>query len=315
MKTRRNIAITAVLTLLGAILLSLYFTNIDTGVLQPKGTIASQQYDLLVFITLLSLIVIIPVFFLVFFIAWKYRAGNTKATYKPEWDNNRTLEIIWWGIPIILVTILAVTAWTSSHELDPFKPIQSDKKPVNIQVIALDWKWLFIYPEQNIATVNYLQIPKDTPIHFELTSDAPMNSFWIPQLGGQIYAMSGMSSELHLMASETGNYNGVSANLSGEGFADMKFVAKASTEDDFTTWVTSVQQSNNRLTLEEYDKLSRPSHNNKPLSYSWHQPNLYATVMQKYMAPPKATSKTSKSEETADNQHMDMNHSMEGMSH
>lgn len=304
MHVRRNLLIIATLVILSSLGLLVYSLNTDMAVLLPKGTIAKQQYDLLMFASLLSLIVIIPVFALTFFIAWRYRASNHKATYKPNWDSSHKLETIWWGIPIVLILILAVITWVTSHSLDPFKPIDSSKKPVKIQVVAMNWKWLFIYPEQNIATVNYLQIPEDTPVNFELTSDAPMNSFWIPQLGGQVYAMSGMSTKLHLQASEPGNYQGVSANLSGEGFSDMKFTARATSSDEFETWVKSVKQGKSKLTYEEYDRLAVPSHNNQPSSYSWQQQGLYDTVIRRYMSPP--PSKTEDEHET---------HNHEGTSH
>ena len=207
------------LLILGAIAgvaLLLHGHTID--VLVPKGTIAKKELDLLVTATLLMLIVVIPVFVLTFTIAWKYRASNTKAKYTPDWDHNRAIETVWWAIPFVLILILSVITWQSSHELDPFKPLASSKQPITIQVVALQWKWLFIYPEQHIATVNYVQFPVDTPVNFVITSDAPMNSFWIPQLGGQIYAMAGMSTQLHLMATDPGSYNGSSVTPQRTGF-------------------------------------------------------------------------------------------------
>ena len=162
-----------------------------------------------------------------------------KAKHAPDWEHNYIAEYCWWGVPIVIIVILAVTTWKSSHDLNPFKPIESEKKPLAIQVVALHWKWLFIYPEQGIATVNFVQFPEKTPINFEITSDAPMNSFWIPQLGGQIYAMPAMRSKLHLIANEIGSFRGVSANISGKGFAGMTFTAKSSSEEDFDAWVQS----------------------------------------------------------------------------
>ncbi len=266
---------------------AIYMQGVNFAVLNPKGTIAFEQRNLMIIATALSLIVVIPVFALTFFIAWKYRASNTKATYSPNWDHNKKLEAIWWGVPIALIIILGVMTWTSSHRLDPRRPIASSKKPITIQVIALEWKWLFIYPEYNLASVNYIQLPEDTPINFEITADAPMNSFWIPQLGGQIYAMNGMKTRLNLMASDQGTYRGLSANMSGEGFADMKFTVRAVSQDDFDEWTRMVKQSPDVLDNNSYSKLAKPSKNNQ-LSYYTSQASLFDTIIMKYMAPPGA---------------------------
>ncbi len=255
------------------------------AVLDPKGPIAKEQFDLIIFTSLLSLIIVVPVFVLTFYIAWKYRAGNKKAKYNPEWDHSKTAETIWWLVPLALILVLAVITWITTHKLDPYKPIASDKKPITVQVIALQWKWLFIYPEQNIASVNYLEFPEDTPINFEITADAPMNSFWIPQLGGQVYAMAGMQTKLHLQAAEQGEYRGSSANLSGEGFAGMKFTAKATSQEGFDAWLGSVRASSKMLTTDEYASLAKSSQNNPPTFYSSRDKELYDTVMMKYMMP------------------------------
>lgn len=285
MKPLHKIIIGIVLAL-GLVLVTLLFLqNYNVEVLNPKGEIAEKQRNLLIFTTLLSLVVIVPVFILTFFIAWKYRASNQDAKYTPEWDHSKKLELIWWGIPLVIITVLAVITWQTSHELDPFKPLESSKKPLTIQVVALQWKWLFIYPEENIATVNFLQVPEDTPINFQITADAPMNSFWIPQLGGQVYAMTGMTTKLHLVANETGTYTGVSANISGAGHADMKFTVKATNQADFDNWVTSTQAADNPLTLSRYKTLAEPAVAESPLTFSSREYGLYDTILMKYMAP------------------------------
>jgi len=264
---------------------ALLLHNHTIAVLSPKGTIAKQELDLLVTATLLMLIVVIPVFVLTFTIAWKYRAGNPNATYAPDWDHSRAAETVWWAVPFLLILVLSVITWRSSHELDPFKPLASTNQPVTIQVVALQWKWLFIYPQQRIATVNYVRFPVNTPVNFVITSDAPMNSFWIPQLGGQIYAMAGMSTRLHLIATAAGSYYGSSANLSGQGFAGMNFIAKATSQTDFDAWVATSKQSPNALTWDEYAKLARPSQNNPTSTYSLAGADPYDTVVMKYMKP------------------------------
>ncbi len=212
------------------------------AVLDAKGSIAAQQRDLMLIATGLMLLIVVPVFALTIHIAWTYRAGNDKAEYRPDWDSNRKLEAIWWGFPALIILGLSVIIWNSSHSLDPYRPIASDTRPLKVQVVALQWKWLFIYPEQDIASVNYLRLPEDVPVSFELTADAPMNSFWIPQLGGQVYAMSGMATRLHLIANEQGTFQGSSANLSGEGFAAMRFVTEATSTGEFNDWVRTVQR-------------------------------------------------------------------------
>ncbi len=264
----------------------LYFTSADIAVLNPKGEIAAKQRKLLVDATYLMLIVVIPVYLMTFYFMWKYHHENRKADYAPEWDFNLMAEVIWWSIPFVIIIVLSVMTWKSSHELDPYKAlVERGKKPLKIQVVALQWKWLFIYPEQNIATVNFIQIPENTPINFDITADAPMNSFWIPQLGGQIYAMPGMKTKLHLIAREKGLYRGSSANISGTGFASMVFTTKVTSEEDFETWVTKVQQSNKSLTHDEYNRLVKPSEHDAVSYYTLGKANLYEDIVMKYMMP------------------------------
>jgi len=255
----------------------------ELTILNPKGPVAEKQRNLMMFTALLSILVIIPVFILTFTIAWKYRATNIAARYTPDWDHNSKLEAVWWAVPCAIIVVLGVVTWQSSHDLDPFKPLVSSVQPVTIQVVALQWKWLFIYPDQHIATVNYFKFPAGTPVNFEITSDAPMNSFWIPELGGQIYAMSGMSSQLHLMANSVGAYNGSSANLSGRGFAGMKFVAESTSQADFDRWVSEVRKTPNRLDDVSYSKLQEPRFTQHISTYAGVQDNLYDKVMTKYM--------------------------------
>lgn len=257
----------------------------DVAVLDPHGIVASRQRRLIIEATLLMLIVVVPVYILTFWIAWRYREDNKNARYEPDWDGNRGLEILWWAIPALIITILGVITYRSSHQLDPFKPLASNIKPLNIEVVALQWKWLFIYPDQNIASVNFVQFPLNRPVTFYITSDAPMNSFWIPQLGGQIYAMSGMSTQLHLMADTTGSFHGLSANISGRGFAGMEFTAKASSAADFSDWVTTSKKTGDTLNSSTYEQLARPTTNNPVSYYGYAQGGLYDQVLHKYNRP------------------------------
>jgi len=266
------------------VVVSLFFKSVDVAVLNPHGEIAQQQRNLILFTLLLSSIVVIPVFILLATFAWKYREGNDQAEYRPNWDGNKRLEAIWWGIPCVIILVLGVVTWRTSHELDPFKPLVSNVQPINVQVVTLQWRWLFIYPEQRIASLNMVQFPENTPVKFTLTSDAPMNSFWIPSLGGQVYAMSGMSTELNLIANKKGDYRGSSANISGEGFADMTFTARVSTQDEFAKWVQSSKQSA-PLNFEHYETIAQPSRDKTRLLYDLDDMGLYDKVIMKYMMP------------------------------
>lgn len=287
MKKTFKIALIALLCLGAIAFTTHYIFTHDIIVLNPKGMIGVKESDLIVTASLLMLIVVIPVFILTWAFAWKYREGNTKSRHDPDWEHNYIAEYCWWGVPLVIIIILGVITWKSSFELNPFKPLESDVKPIKIQVVALQWKWLFIYPEQGIAAVNFVQFPEKTPVNFEITADAPMNSFWIPQLGGQIYAMPAMRTKLHLIADEVGSYRGLSANISGKGFAGMTFTAKASSEADFEQWVDDVKSSGNNLKFADYEKLVEPSEYNPVAYYSLGDRNLFDQIMQKYEPPAK----------------------------
>lgn len=255
------------------------------AILFPKGIIALEERDLLFIIQIIMLLVIIPVYVLTFIFSWKYSVHQHKAIYDPDLVDNKIAEVIWWGLPFIFTFIIAVLTFYKTYELDPYKPIESDKKPITIQVVALQWKWLFIYPEEKIASVNFLQIPQNTPINFEITADAPMNSFWIPHLGGQIYAMPKMKTKLHLIANETGDFRGSSANLSGEGFSGMNFITRASSEKEYDDWLKKVKETSNTLDMEEYKKLAAPSSYNPTAFYILKEENLFENIIMKFMHP------------------------------
>lgn len=255
-------------------------------VLHPSGLIGVKERNLLVTATLLMLIVVVPVLFLTFFIAWKYNEHHSNTKYTPDLRESVVAEFIWWGVPCLIIIALSIITWKKTHELDPFKPIvQSGTEPLTVQVVALQWKWLFIYPEQHIASLNYLQIPEKTPINFEITADAPMNSFWIPALGGQIFAMPGMKSKLHLIADEQGEFRGVSANISGVGFAGMKFMTKASSKAEFDTWVSETSSTPHLLGFEEYKVIAKPSENEPKKLYLLKDADLFDRIVMKYMMP------------------------------
>ena len=268
--------------LFGKILL----TGKNIQVLNPKGIIALQERDVAFVALFLMFIIIIPVFIWAFYIGTTYHEGNKWAKYTPDWDHDTRLQIFIWAFPIAIICILCVLNWITAHKLDPSQAIASTNKTMTIQVVASRWKWIFIYPEQRIATVNFVEFPENTPIHFELSaSDTPMNSFWIPQLGGQIYAMSGMSTQTYLMADGAGSYRGENTEINGAGYAQMTFTAQSVTQNDFNTWVDSVKQSSSpTLNLETFNKLAQPSQNNPVAYYSSTQDNLFTTIVTKYLA-------------------------------
>ncbi|KND50380.1 MAG: ubiquinol oxidase, subunit II [Parcubacteria bacterium C7867-007] len=253
-------------------------------VLDPAGTIAVLERDLMIRTTLLMLIVVIPVFILIIFIGWYYRAENTKAKYTPNWENSAMEELIWWSVPLEIVLVLAALTWSSTHELDPMRALNHSEPPVVVEVVALPWKWLFIYPEEGIASVNEVAFPADRSIEFRITADAPMNSFWIPSLGGQMYAMTGMSTKLHLISPEPGVFAGRSANYSGDGFAQMTFAARAMSSEDFENWVSDAKETGTALTPESYEALSAPS-NAGPVRYYGSVTMPFSAIIQSYLKP------------------------------
>lgn len=266
----------------------------DFVVLAPAGDVAVQQRDLVVISTVLMLIIVLPVMALTLFFAWRYRQSNTAAPYEPEWDHSTQLELVIWSAPLLIIICLGALTWMGTHLLDPYrslgriaadKPIESKDAPLNVEVVALDWKWLFIYPEQGIATVNELAFPKDVPVEFKITSNSVMNSFFIPQLGGQIYAMAGMQTKLHLIGNEAGAYKGISSSYSGAGFSGMKFTAIVTpTEGDFDQWVAKVKASPKNLnTTDDFNKLAEPSENNPVEYFAAVKPNLFKETIAKFM--------------------------------
>jgi len=263
----------------------LLLSGCNMALLDPKGAIGMEQRSLIITATLLMLIVVVPVIFMTFLFAWKYRASNKNATYAPNWSHSNKIEVVVWTVPCIIILVLGWLTWKTTQSLDPRNPLPSEHKPLVIEAISLDWKWLFIYPEQGIATVNEIAFPANVPVQFKVTSGSVMNSFFIPQLGSQIYAMAGMQNQVHLIANEEGVYKGMSANYSGKGFSGMKFNATATSMDKFDEWVTKVKQSDNALQLADYDELAKPTENNAVEYFSSVKSGLYQDIINKYMDP------------------------------
>ncbi|MFD1008719.1 ubiquinol oxidase subunit II [Oceanisphaera ostreae] len=254
------------------------------GVLDPKGQVGVDEKHLIVVATLLMLIVVVPVIFMTLFFAWKYREGRTQEIYAPKWSHSTKIELVVWIIPIIIVVILGVITWRSTHDLDPYKPLVHEKDHITVEVVSLNWKWLFIYPEQGVASVNELAFPTDVPVEFKITSDTTMNSFFIPQLGGQIYSMAGMETKLHLIANEAGTYDGYSANYSGEGFTGMQFKAIATPDEaGFDAWVNKLKQAPDSLSPATYKQLAKQSENNPVHYYGQVSSDMFHHILHQFM--------------------------------
>jgi cytochrome o ubiquinol oxidase subunit II len=229
----------------------------SAGVLDPQGPVASAERLILINATAIMLVVVLPVIVLTLCFALWYRASNARATYEPNWSYSGYIELVTWSIPAMVVILLAAVSWIGSHQLDPARELQSDIRPLRIEVVSLDWKWLFIYPDQQVASVNQVVIPVGTPVEFMLTSASVMNSFFVPQLGSQIYTMPGMTTRLNLLAERTGDYPGLSANFSGDGFSDMRFLVHAVPASEFEAWLTHTHGEGPTLNADAYSRLAR----------------------------------------------------------
>ena len=278
-QARSSTRLAGVLTFAMAALLS----GCHASWLEPAGKIAVDEKSLIITATLLMLIVVIPVILMALYFPWKYRESNTSATYTPNWSYSHRIEAVVWGIPCAIILALGIITWKTTHDLDPYRPLDSNVKPLTIEVVALDWKWLFIYPDQHIATINEIAFPTDVPVNFKITSDTVMNVFFIPQLGSQIYAMAGMQTQVNLIADQPGTFDGLSTNFSGAGFPDMKFTATASSQAGFDAWVAKVKASGNKLGLDNYGDLAKPSSKDPVKYFSTVEPVLFAAVLDKYM--------------------------------
>ena len=254
----------------------------DYLLFDPKGPIAAEQMELIILSFLVMMIVVVPVILMTVFFAVKYRANNDKAEYEPDWEHSNKIELVVWSVPLIIIIVLGIITYRTSFSLDPRQPLESENPTMRIQVVALDWKWLFIYPEQEIATVNELAIPVDVPVEFLITSDTVMNSFFVPQLGSMIYAMAGMENQLNLIADEEGTFRGLSANYSGFGFSGMKFDALSLSEQDFDAWVNNVKSSQNTLTKEAYTTLSVKTKDHPVEHYSSVNPLMFNRIIERY---------------------------------
>ncbi len=256
--------------------------------MSPSGDVALQQRNLILISTGLMLLIIVPVIFLTFLFAWRYRASNKDAHYDPEWNHSTMLELLIWAAPLLIIIALGALTWVSTHQLDPYRPlarlsegreVPAGTKPLVVEVVALDWKWLFLYPEQGVAAVNELAAPVDRPIQFKITSSSVMNSFFIPALAGQIYAMPGMQTTLHAVINYPGEFEGLSANYSGSGFSGMRFKFHGLDQQGFDKWVADARASTSTLSRDVYLKLEQPSERNPVQRYASVAPGLFDAIV------------------------------------
>jgi cytochrome o ubiquinol oxidase subunit II len=254
----------------------------DAPMLDPKGPITLTERDLLFDAFGLMLIVVIPVFLMAAVFTWFYRPASKHDVYQPDWGYSVWMDALVWLVPAAIVIAIGTILWDYTHRLDPYGSIDHDKQPLEVQVVAQDWKWLFLYPEQGIAVVNELALPSQRPLSLRITSDTVMNSFLIPALGGQIYAMAGMETRLHLLADEPGTFRGRNMQYSGDGFANQFFEAHAMSEEDFEAWVAKVRQSSDNLDNAAYEELAKPSELHPVTYYASFEPDLFASIIAKY---------------------------------
>jgi len=270
---------------LAAMLTPVLLSGCSAALLDTKGTIGHANRTILIDSLAIMLAIVIPTILATFVFAWWFRAGNRKATYLPDWEFSGRIEMIVWAIPTMTIVLLGGVTWISAHQLDPAQPIASDTAAIDIQVVSLDWKWLFIYPEHRVASVNELVVPAGRPLHFMLTSSSVMNTFFVPQLGSMIYTMNGMQTELYLQADAPGTFRGISGHYSGEGFSDMRFDVKALSAEDFARWVNKTREGKTTLDAASYTELAKQSINIPSSTYGTVERDLFTQIVSQKLAP------------------------------
>jgi cytochrome o ubiquinol oxidase subunit 2 len=263
----------------------LLLSGCNRGVLDPVGPVGSAEKTILINSTAIMLAIVIPTMIATIGVAWWFRRGNTKATYRPDWEYSGAVELVVWAIPALTVMLLGGIAWIGSHDLEPSRPLMSDKPAINVQVVSLDWKWLFIYPDQGIATVNQLVIPAGTPVNFQLTSATVWNAFFVPQMGSMIYTMPRMTTRLNLQADRVGTFDGLSSHFSGDGFPGMQFKVRSVPPQQCAAWAQGARGKGVPLDGRGYAELSKPSSYVKPMIYGAVAPGLYDAIVANLLPP------------------------------
>jgi cytochrome o ubiquinol oxidase subunit II len=281
MRTLRSNGLVRVLSLGATALLG----GCNAVVLDPQGPIGIAEKTILIDSLAIMLAIVVPTTTATLAFAWWFRASNTRATYLPDFAYSGRIELIVWAIPVLVIMLLGGVAWIGSHDLDPTKPLASDTPPLEIQGISLDWKWLFIYPSQRVASVNQLVVPAGVPIHFSLTSASVMNAFFVPQLGSMIYTMNGMTTQLNLRADVPGTFLGLSSHYSGDGFSGMHFDVQAVPADRFSAWIDATRKSGPTLDAGSYAALARQSMNTSPFTFQAADPELFRQIVMRQLPP------------------------------
>jgi cytochrome o ubiquinol oxidase subunit 2 len=275
----------AVLALALPLVLSLTACT-NEGVLAPRGPVAAANRMIMFNSLVIMLAIVVPTIIAALAFAWWFRAGNGRAHYDPDFVYSGRVEAIVWGIPLLTIVFLSGLIWIGSHELDPYRRLEPDgQQPLEVQVVSLDWKWLFIYPDQGVATLNQLVVPVGRPVHFTLTSASVMNTFFVPQLGSQIYTMNGMATQLSLQADEPGTYRGQSSHFSGDGFAKMVFPVRAVAPEEFTRWATQARGAGQKLDRAAYANLARQSEGDPPVTFGAVEPGLFDAIVRRQIPP------------------------------
>jgi cytochrome o ubiquinol oxidase subunit 2 len=267
------------------LLAPLALTACHPAVLDPRGPIGLAEKTILIDSLAIMLAIVVPTIVATFAIAWWFRASNRRAIYLPDWEYSGQLELIVWSIPLLVIILLGGVAWIGSHQLDPAEPLASNTPPLEVQVVSLDWKWLFIYPGQRIAAVNQLVVPAGVPLRFSVTSGSVMNAFFVPQLGSMIYAMNGMATRLNLRADEPGSFRGLSSGFSGDGFSDMRFDVRAVAPEQFTAWIDGARATGPTLDAAAYAALTRQSANVRPFTFRAADPALFEKIVTQQLPP------------------------------
>jgi cytochrome o ubiquinol oxidase subunit 2 len=270
---------------LAALLAMIGLAGCQPAVLDPQGGVGLAEKTILIDSLAIMLAIVIPTIAATLGFAWWYRSSNTRAHHLPDWNHSGQLELIVWAVPLLTIMLLGGVAWVGSHDLDPAKPLASPARPLDVQVVSLDWKWLFIYPEQHIASVNRLVIPAGVPVHFSLTSASVMNAFFIPRLGSMIYTMNGMATQLNLSANTPGIYRGLSSHYSGDGFSGMHFEVDARPAADFDAWAATARDGGPSLTAQSYAELAKQSIDVAPFTYHDIDPDLFKKIVAQALPP------------------------------
>jgi cytochrome o ubiquinol oxidase subunit II len=281
---RRSVVI-APIVLAPILLAPIVLTACQPAVLEPQGPIGIAEKTILIDSLAIMLAIVVPTIAATLAFAWWFRASNTRAIYLPDWEYSGRIELIVWSIPLLTIILLGGVAWIGAHDLDPAKPLASDKPPLEIQGVSLDWKWLFIYPNQRVASVNQLVVPAGVPLHFSLTSASVMNAFFIPQLGSMIYTMNGMTTQLNLQADAPGTFRGLSSHYSGDGFSDMHFDVHAKSPEEFAAWVEGTRNTGPTLDPASYAALARQSMNTSPFTFRAADPTLFQQIVTQQLPP------------------------------